>query len=114
MVRTRFRALFVLATLLLIAPVVAAIGLDAGLRSNWYADRGGRDNHRSVVRGDAANVAAYVATEFDPASDQYLELSALAAKLDHSRCRRHDFCHRRAAGETTRGDPERSAIGVAG
>lgn len=81
MIRSRFRSLFLLAAVLLILPTTTASGISQA---------------RAQVATPAASVeavppplgeamplgtSAYVATEFNPAGDQYLELSSLAAQV---------------------------------
>lgn len=81
MTRSRFRALFVLATLLLVIPVIAAAGIGQ-VRAQDATPVGTADiAPPPLAEAMPVETAAYVATDYDPTSDQYLELSSLAARL---------------------------------
>ncbi|TXG78377.1 MAG: DUF3352 domain-containing protein [Thermomicrobiales bacterium] len=81
MTRTRFSALFVLAALLLIAPLVASVGADRVLAQDAAPAAAESPGTMPLAETMPADTAAYVATAFDPTSDQFLALSSLAARL---------------------------------
>ncbi len=78
MIRSRFRALFLFAALMLVIPTIAAAGIDQ-VRAQDATPVAMAEP--PLAEAMPADTAAYVATEFDPTSDQYLGLSSLAARL---------------------------------
>ncbi len=76
--RSRFRVLFVFAVLLLVLPTFAAEGIGQVGAQDATPIATVAPPLAEAMPGDTA---AYVATEFDPTGDQYLQLSSLAARL---------------------------------
>ncbi len=76
--RSRFRVLFVFAVLLLVLPTFATAGIGQ-VRAQDATPIA--TVAPPLAEAMPADTAAYVATEFDPTSDQYLQLSSLAARL---------------------------------
>lgn len=81
MIRSRVRVFFLLAALLLVAPSIAAIGSNTARAQEASPVATAVVSAPPLAEAMPADTAAYVATEFDPTSDQYLELSGLAAQL---------------------------------
>ena len=81
MIRSRCRALFVMACLLLVAPSIAVVGMDQARAQDATPVATDAPAPPPLVDAMPADTAAYLATEFDLTNDQYLELSALVARL---------------------------------
>ncbi len=76
--RSRFRVLVVFAVLLLVLPTLATAGIGQ-VRAQDATPIA--TIPPPLAEAMPADTAAYVATEFDPTGDQYLQLSSLAARL---------------------------------
>ncbi|MEZ4665101.1 MAG: DUF3352 domain-containing protein [Thermomicrobiales bacterium] len=81
MIRPRFRVFFLLAAVLLVAPMMATVGLSQVRAQEATPVAGEAPGAMPLAEAMPVETAAYVATAFDPTSDQYLELNALAARL---------------------------------
>ena len=81
MIRSRVRAPFVLAVLVLLFPAIAAVGFDHVRAQDATPEPSAVTLPAPLAQVMPAETSAYVATEFDPTSDQYLDLSSLAARL---------------------------------
>lgn len=81
MTRSRFRVLFLLAALFLIAPTIATAGIDRVRAQDATPEAAAVVVPPPLAEAMPADTAAYVATAFDPTSDQYLQLSSLLARL---------------------------------
>lgn len=73
MLQSRFRLVFVLAALLLVTPAFAEVGLHNATAQTESAP--------PLAEAMPADTALFVSTEFDPTSDEYLQVSALTARL---------------------------------
>ena len=78
--RSRFRALVVLSSLLLIVPLLAGIAVPAAIAQDGTPVA---QPASPPVLAEAMpdTIQAYVGTEFDPESDQYLEATGLATRI---------------------------------
>ncbi len=81
MIRSRVRAPFVLAVLVLLFPAIAAVGIDPVRAQDATPEAAIEVLPAPLAQVMPAETSAFVATAFDPTSDQYLELSSLAARL---------------------------------
>lgn len=81
MIRSRFRSLVLLAAVLLLIPTIPALGIRSAQAQHATPVASSGDVPPPLAEAMPVGTSAYVATAFDPAGDQYLELSSLAAQL---------------------------------